>query len=133
MNTDRRRVDSNLLREAIEDVYAAFADVPKPENIIGCEGCIEKKNIAVVIGKPLRELSPDDLEDYADLALLTIGSVEDYLYFLPMILEILATREDPWPGPEIIARGIHDAGFHSWPNVRRRAVSKYFDAIMDNM
>src|SRR5690348_15560227 len=109
-------------QEAIEGVYEAFRDVPRPKSVEGSSCCIDEKGISVLLSKPLRELSPDDLTHYASSVFLTVGAVEDFLYFLPRILEILATESGWWPDPEVVTRAIHTSGFHSWPNSHRRAV-----------
>lgn len=119
-----------LLQQAIEDTYAAFRDVPKPATVDGCPCCIEKKGISILLSKPLRDLSPDDLSHYAYSAFLTVGAVEDYVYFLPRILEILASKSNWCPDPEIVTRAIHTAGFHSWPDSRRRVLSRFFDEVV---
>src|SRR5688572_5553245 len=110
------------LQQAITGVYAAFADVQRPRSVEGCPCCIDRKGISILLSKPLRELSPDDLTHYAASAFLTVGAAEDYVYFLPRILEILACERDWWPDPEVVARAIHTAGFHGWSGSRREAI-----------
>lgn len=124
---------SPSLQQAIEGVYAAFRDVPRPSSVDGCPCCIDRKGISVLLSKPLRDLSPDDLTQYAASAFLTVGAVEDYLYFLPRVLEILATEHDWWPDPEVVTRAIHTAGFHSWPDSRQAALSRYFEQIIGDL
>lgn len=62
------------LEQAIDRLYTAFADVPKPRRINGCPCCIEKRNISVLLSVPLLELTPDDLSAYAASAFLTVGT-----------------------------------------------------------
>jgi hypothetical protein len=124
---------SPSLQQAIKDVYAAFRDVPRPASVVGCPCCIDGKGISILLTKPLRELSPDDLTHYAASAFLTVGAVEDYLYFLPRILEILATEHNWWPDPEVVTRAIHTAGFHSWPESRRKALTRYFEEVVSDL
>ena len=121
------------LQEAIEGVYEAFHDIPRPKSVDGCPCCIDKKGISVLLSKPLRELSPDELTHYASSAFLTVGAVEDFLYFLPRILEILAAESGWWPDPEVVTRAIHTSGFHSWSNSQRRAVLWFFDDMIDEL
>src|SRR5260221_1113938 len=82
---------------------------------------------------PLRDLSPDDLTHYASSAFLTVGAVEYFLYFLPRILEILASTPGWWPDPEVVTRAVHTSGFDSWPNSRRKAVLGYFDEVISGL
>src|SRR6266516_2556115 len=122
-----------LLQQAIEEIYNAFRDVPRPTTVDGCPCCIDEKEISILLSKPLRGLSPDDLTHYAASAFLTVGAVEDFLYFLPKILEILASNRDWWPDPEVVTRAIHTAGFHSWSDSRKKALSRYFDAVTSDL
>ncbi len=121
------------LKKAVEEVYMAFSEVPKPTKIDGCPCCIDPKMICILITKPLRELTPDDLTKYASSAFLTVGTVEDYVYFLPRILEILVTETGWWPDPGIVTRAINTSGFFSWPVFRRDAVLRYFNAVIDDL
>jgi hypothetical protein len=121
------------LEQAIEGVYAALRDVPRPASVDGCPCCIDRKGISVLLSKPLRDLSPEDLTHYAASVFLTVGSVEDFLYFLPRILEILAIEHDWWPDPEVVTRAIHTAGFHSWPDSRQNALRRYFEEAVGDL
>jgi hypothetical protein len=124
---------SPSLQQAIVGVYGAFRDVPRPVSVDGCPCCIDRKGISILLSKPLPDLSPDDLTHYATSAFLTVGAVEDYLYFLPRILEILATTHNWWPNPEVVTRAIHTAGFHSWPDSRRNALTRYFEEVVGDL
>ncbi|HYG35886.1 MAG TPA: hypothetical protein VEC99_13930 [Clostridia bacterium] len=121
------------LHQAIEDVYAAFRDVPRPRTMEGCPCCIDAKGIDILLSKGLRDLTPENLTHYAGSALLTVGSVEDYVYFLPRILEILASERYWWPEPEVVTRAMHTAGFHSWPDGRRQALLRYFEEVISEL
>jgi hypothetical protein len=118
------------IRTAIESVYEAFADVSKPLSVDGCPCCIDEKGISILLSKPLRELSPDELTHYAASVFLTVGTVEDFFYFLPRILEILVIEPNWWPSPEVVARALDNSKFHNCPVRKFEAVSKYFDAII---
>src|ERR1700728_4060562 len=121
---------NSQLQTAIENVYAAFKDIPKPQFVDGCPCCIDQKGISILLTKPLRELSPDDLTHYAASVFLTVGSVEDFFYFLPRILEMLVLEPNWWPSPEVVARALDNSKFHNWPVRKSEAVSKYFDAVI---
>lgn len=118
------------LQQAIEGVYEIFCDVPRPHSVDACPCCIDRKGIVVLLSKPLRKLSPDDLTNYASSVFLTSGAVEDFLYFIPRILEILASESDWWPSPEVVTQAMHSADFETWPESRRQAVLTYFDEVV---
>jgi hypothetical protein len=124
---------TNELQSAIEFLYVAFDDVPKPEIIEGCPCCIQEKGVDVLLIKPLKEITPDELTNYAASVFLTIGDTPDFLYLLPRILDILATDEGWWPDPEVVAAALKTARFSFWPVRHREAVLRYFDAIFNDM
>lgn len=120
------------LEQAIDGVYDAFRDIPRPTVIDGCPCCIDRKNICNLLSKPLRAIAPDDLGPYASSAFLTVGDTADYLYFLPRILDVLANESGWWPDVEVVARCLNAAGFHTWPEYQRMAVSRYFDEAFED-
>ena len=105
------------LEESIEQLYTAFADIPRPRHIDGCPCCITECEIETLLTRDLREIAPEELSTYASCALLTVGSVDDYLYYLPRILHLHAMDEFWWPDPEVTGSRIHDAEPHSWSAV----------------
>lgn len=122
----------NALQESIDEVYGAFADVSKPQAIDGCPCCIEGKEIDRLLVTPLREISPKDLAPYASSAFLTVGSIADYLYFLPRILEISATDYTWWPDVEVTGRAIRSSVPDSWPLPRRVALQRMFASVIND-
>lgn len=114
------------MEQAIEELYSVFGDFPKPTVIEGCPCCINEKGVDVLLTTPLRDIKPDQLTNYAASALLTIGSAEDYKYFLPRILEINATDWGWWPDPEVIAIAIKKAGFNDWSSRYQMPVIRYY-------
>jgi hypothetical protein len=122
----------HTLAEAIEQVYAAFADTPKPRVIEGCPHCLDAKKVDTLLATPLRQLKPDELSSYASSAFLTVGSVADYLYLLPRILEISATDDSWWPDIEVTGRAIASSQVNSWPASRRTALHNLLLAVVAN-
>lgn len=121
-----------MLQQAIDRLYTAFANVPKPRRIEGCPHCVDDKEIKTLLKKPLRQLSSEDLTAYASSALLTVGDVADYLYFLPRILEISAADESWWPDPEITARAIRATDLATWPSHRVDALVSFNAAVIQS-
>lgn len=119
---------TSRLRIAIERLYAAFSAFPKPLRIDGCPCCRDYKVSDALHRKPLRELTPDELSGYASSVFLTVGSLEDFLYFLPRILEIVVSEADWWPSPEIVARAVRAAEPDKWTDEQRSALNEYLDA-----
>jgi hypothetical protein len=120
----------STLLQAIEQLYAAFADVPKPRVIEGCPCCLDDKDIGTLLAMPLREIGLRDLSPYASSAFLTVGSAVDYAYFLPRILEISATDDTWWPDIEVTGRAIRSCDPDSWPAVRIVALRGLLSSVI---
>jgi hypothetical protein len=120
------------LEVAIDRLYLAFADIAPPRHIDGCPCCIEAKQIPVLLATPLRSIVANELASYASSALLTVGEVPDYLYFLPRILEISVFDDSWWPDIEVTARAIHSTSLQSWPTVRIDALTLLLRAVIDD-
>ncbi len=118
------------LAQAIEQIYAAFAEVPKPRVIDGCPCCIEHKEVDALLATPLRELRPEDLWSYAFSAFLTVGCAVDYPYFLPRILELSATDDCDMPDVEVTGRAIRSCDPDSWPPARKEALQHFLVAVI---
>ena len=79
----------------------------------------------------VREAPLKELGSYGRYAMSTMGSKDDYLYFLPRILQLIAT--DDWDyGPDVltIARSIHATEPYTWSANHRRALEEYFSAAV---
>src|SRR5258708_1169187 len=114
------------LAEAIEDVYRTFSDVPVPSEIAACPCCMTAEEVEVLLAKPLPELTPAELSSYSSSALLTVGDVSDYLYYLPRILEISIRDDAWWPDIEVSAKKIKMTDPGSWTPDRRETLFAFF-------
>ena len=121
------------LQAAIENLYVAFGDVPKPLVIEGCPCCIGREGVDVLLNKPLRAITPDELSNYAACAFNTVGSLPDYLYLIPRILEILVIDSGWYPDVEIVAVKLKRIDFQTWPDAHRMAIDRYFDTTFDEL
>jgi hypothetical protein len=120
-------------RQAIEQVYVAFADVLKPRAIEGCQCCTDGKEIDTLLATPLRKLSSDELRSYAFSAFLTVGSTADYLYFLPRILELHMIDAAGMFDVEVTGRAIRACEPDSWLQARKDAVRRLFSAVIADL
>jgi hypothetical protein len=55
--------------DAIERLYSAFAEVPRPSRVEGCPCCVGPGEEAPFLGRPLRTLTADELSRYGAKAL----------------------------------------------------------------
>ena len=118
---------------AIDDLYIAFSDVSVPQHVDGCPCCIDQKRILKLLSTPLRKIKPEDLAPYASSALLTVGDVSDYLYFLPRIIEVSVTEPSRWPDIEVTAKAIRSTEVESWASTRRYALHAVLDSLFDHI
>ncbi|HTD68426.1 MAG TPA: hypothetical protein VK846_18025 [Candidatus Limnocylindria bacterium] len=109
----------------IEQLYAAFKTVPKPRHVEGCPCCTSEGEFRHLLAKPLRDVSPDELGRYASKALTTVGTEDDFHYFIPRILEVSATECGWWPEPAIVLGKMQMADWQSWPSEQVSAVRAF--------
>ena len=110
---------------AVERLYTVFEAVPKPQHVDGCPCCTSDGEFRKLLTKPLRELTSDELGKYASKALTTVGTEEDFHYFVPRILEIAATDQGWWPDPAVVLGKMQTANWKSWPAEQIAAVRAF--------
>ncbi len=123
---------TTALQKAITGLYKAFACEPKPSSIgwCNCQACAPNENVSILISKPLRSLTPDDLTHYASSAFLTAGSAADFKYYLSRILEILVIEDGWWPSPEVVGRAIYNAGWNNFSTAQQASLLSFFNEIL---
>lgn len=119
------------LNDALEACYAAFADVEKPSDIDGCECCWYPEDTRLLLDKPLRSLSGEDLSEYASSVFLTAGDLPDFRYFLPRLLDIAANDPSWWPCPEVLLKTLKLADWRSWPSEEQAVIEQVLEAWFD--
>ncbi len=119
---------------AIEAVYAAFSDADRPALVDGCPCCMTADQYETLTAKPLRGLTSVDLTDYACAVMLTMGSEDDFQYFLPRILELTIEDDADWlTSIEGIAEKMQMAGAGRWSENRRTAIEDLWLANIREM
>jgi predicted protein tyrosine phosphatase len=123
----RTPIAAEPLAAALDRAYQAFEDVWRPRRI-EASPYSAPADVAALIAVPLRDLTDEQIGAYAGSAMLTIGSGEDYNYFVPRILE-LAVSAPFWIGtePERIAERLDMAGWRAWPAEQRAAIIEVFE------
>jgi hypothetical protein len=134
------------LAASIEGLYAVFARYPRPREILtdGLTITAERPMLA----RPLREVAEMDLGEYPAKAMTTQGTVDDYRYFAPRILELaafnmkrpaeplqstlerIATIGFPISAmpPEMLLGKLAYAEWHQWPADEQAAVRGFLQA-----
>lgn len=131
---DLRYIEHMSLEAAIEAVYAAFSDAIKPSLVEGCPCCMTADEYEAITAKPLRELSDAELDEYASDAMLTMGTEDDYTYFLPRILELTIEEGDNWlTAIEITCNKMQMVGFERWNEERQSAIQNLWLSYIREM
>src|SRR5215216_5402481 len=76
------------MQAAIEELYRVFARYQFRRDMPYCHGCHTEADVRKIGSKWLRDLTVDDLRDYALSALYTWGDDSDFRHFLPRMFEI---------------------------------------------
>lgn len=118
------------VRNAVEALYREFA-APPPAVIEGCPCCVETRGVDVLLTTPLRALTGQALWRYVSGVFHTIGSVRDFRYFLPRILEIAVTDPGSSNMPETVLGKLGLADWRSWPRSERAAIEALLDVWLD--
>jgi len=114
------------LRDAIDHLYRVFAASPRPSRIDASPE-VDRRVLEKIVATDLREIADDAIGSYAGSALWTAGTVDDFRYFLPRILE-QSVRHPVWLGtePVVVAGKLKAAEWHSWPVEEKQAVERLF-------
>jgi hypothetical protein len=120
------------LHDAIEQCYAAFADMPCPRRLEASPMRDGDKILRALTSAPLRELSGKQIGPYSGWAITTVGDADDYRHFLPRILE-LSVVDPVWLGaePPVMASRLNMGHWRKWPAGQRSAILHIFNAAFD--
>ncbi|MCE9577775.1 MAG: hypothetical protein K8W52_31870 [Deltaproteobacteria bacterium] len=115
------------LDAAIAGLYAAFAGRPRPARVEGCPCCVGDGAEAGLHRAPLRELTGDDLGRYSFKAMTTWGSVSDFAYFVPRLLELATRGADI--DLEVVTEKLRYGNWRTWPAVEVAAIERFAQTI----
>jgi hypothetical protein len=116
------------LQQSIASLYEIFSRYPRPSSIECCPcGCTKPDATAKLVSLPLKELSAADLEDYAFSALTTQGSLDDFRYLLPRLLEVISKESLGYP--EITFGKLAYAKWADWPSDEVDAIKSYLRSL----
>ena len=80
------------LQKSIRALYTAYSVFDKPSQIDSCECCHTEEEKKILVSNSLESLTCNQLNDFVISSFNTIGDTEDFLYFLPRILELAFTN-----------------------------------------
>jgi hypothetical protein len=119
---------SLLLKEAIENLYSVFARYEDWSRQPGCPCCVTQADCDLLLAKPLRELTHEDLQLFGSLTLTLWGNVDDYRHFLPRLFELttLSTSyvDNRWDGRRVLW-GLSLGKYQTWPSAEQEAIDNF--------
>lgn len=126
-------MDSMFLQQQIQNLYETFARYGKPDGFPLCPCCVTEEEAARLLQGCLKELTADELSAYGELVFLTVGSSEDFKYFLPRIFELSVREEFSWPNPEFVFGKLALAEWNNWPGDERTAILELLQSKFDSV
>jgi hypothetical protein len=121
------RDPESALLAAIEGLYAVFSRYPLRPWIDSCDHCSHDDR--PLRARPLRDLTAEDLSDYAHSAISTWGGADDFRHFLPRLAEIAV--DSPDDHLHEVASKLSYARWRDWPEDERGAVDRWFRALWE--
>jgi hypothetical protein len=112
------------VNDIVENLYRVFSRYRHPPAPAGCPCCTSPAQGKALLAARLREISTEAVRRYARKAQTTWGTVADYKYFLPRILELSMT-DDPPCEVEITLSKLGYGDFQSWPHEEKEAVEDF--------
>jgi hypothetical protein len=117
------------LGDAIDGLYATFAGYRLRAWTEPCMHCHTVEDERVVHGRPLRELRPAELSQFAADLLMTWGEVVDFKHFLPRLFEIVAREHLAYPDIETVVGALDRGAWRTWPEAEQAAVDRFLMAF----
>ncbi len=105
-----------------EILFTLFSKYEKPRAFPTCECCINTDEMKRLLSINLKQLSAEDLSEYASSVFLTVGSKRDFQYFFPRIFQLALEQKFDWPDQAIVFRAINISGWNSWNTEERNVV-----------
>jgi len=121
-------ISTDALRSAIERCYDAFAREPRPTRWRAAPSRDGDALLGALTAVPLRDLSDEVIGPYSGWAITTVGSAQDYRYFLPRILALAVTSTGSvGADPPVIVGRLKMSHWETWPTAQCDAVLNLFE------
>jgi hypothetical protein len=117
-----------MISDEIKTLYRVFSRYPRPSQLEGCPCCTDAETSRFLASKPLHTLTATELSHYAFKALSTWGTLDDFRYFLPRILELTALEQLDCD-TEVTLGKLGYANWTDWPADEQKAVWEYVAAF----
>ena len=120
------------IQQAINDIYLEYEDIPLPTDIMACTCCRNSIDITKLTTEPLIKLSENDLRDYSFSVFNTVGSSEDFLYFLPRLIELTINDNGNFTDREIIFKKLKKVDWSSLSEKKSIVLSNLINKVFES-
>ncbi len=111
---------------AVENLYSVFSKYPFRAAMPCCiPHCLEQSELDVLGKKSLPEITPQEIQPFAEHLLLTCGVIEDLKFVLPRLLELSATGQLDYPDCEVIFGKLAASHWLSWEQEEMMAIQAF--------
>jgi len=111
-------------QEMFELLYDTFRRYPKPKRVSGSPISVEANDDLTLLQKPLKSLDAKDFGRYPFKAMSTWGTVADFKYFLPRILELSFDNFTLLNSTTLFSK-ILSSGWIDWQEDEKKAFEAY--------
>lgn len=119
------------VREAIESLYSTFAPYALGVHVDGCPCCVTDEMESQIRSTPLRELHPNELQDFGRKAMTTWGEVEDFKHFLPRLFEIQTFSLRSLVDSEVLFGKLDYGDWQKWPDEEQASINRFLNAFWE--
>jgi hypothetical protein len=112
---------------SVDRLYDVFKPYRRPDALSASPVIDNGAMLAALRRASLRQLTAEDLGEYASRALTTVGDDRDYRHFLPRILELALTDGNESIAAQHVGLRLALAGWRAWPAEEVAALTEFFD------
>jgi hypothetical protein len=120
------------LPDAVEALHAVFGR-HSASLLNGYPPCCSAEHERFLASQPLRQLTADDLHEYAARAMTTVGSADDFKHFLPRLFELLAIDGEREFQVESLLGKLAYGQWNHWPQREHKAVESFLRALWKDL
>jgi hypothetical protein len=117
------------LKEIILEGYKLFSSYKITGKLDVCSCCVSEEEQAELIKTPLEKVSLETLRVYNNSATAEVIDINEFKYFLPRILELIAELKSPSHSVEITLSRISYTSLENWSNAEVAFLRKFMESF----
>ena len=117
--------------EIFKNLYKVFSQYPKPDRVFGSPISVNEGDDLPLVSKHLKYLTYEDFGSYPFKSMSTWGTEENFMYFLPRMLELSFYGFGLLDGSIFFSK-ILSAGWEDWNSEQKEAFDSYLRAMWND-